>query len=299
MKELILAQRRMRGNTDIDIAQLETLVKDLDAGQRNIELAARIEKSPPIMKRVHGFWGRARSYLTGQPLQDLFGMFEQQQTTVRELNVVTAGLVIQYTYELERARTDLDTLIDYAAEQQQKSQEASRKAVPAKVELDKARHQIKSVGEGTQPYYKALHHFVDARRRYSKVSLDKNVTSYASSYHNREMENLFLHETIFETILQRVASMAHATGLYQRTLDTNLPRWKATQSIAQVVTALDKGVRTLSSYNQMLQDNYCSAAESISSIIDQHPELLDNRRLRQVADVLCHEDYTRRDTSEA
>jgi len=275
------------------LQHLEILVKNINQGQRNLEKIIRIEQGSALYKGLVSLKDNFLALVGRQPVRlSKYQLFNYQQRNVGELNRSLAHMTNSYSARVDSIDRALTSLLSNASDAREKRQELD-KSIPYEIQrYREAKKKLEETNKEENPkqYYNALQEVVIAQSSVRKMGFEYTLTGIGKTHFDKEIENLMLQKTLFETMLFRSMQMAYQTELYQQALYHNAPIWSTIEDISTVVGMVDGAVAVLSDYNKQLNESYIGAVRDIIEIVDLHPSIdlitTSNNELRQlVSDV--------------
>jgi len=142
------------------LAELESAVKDVNDGQRQLEVVRRMERSAVYRGMIRTYDG-VLSLFGRKPnrVGDVYELFKYQQGNVRKLNGILAGMTSSSDKDVKQARQGLDNLLVTTSRETVRRQELEQKEIPPEIKrYDTALVVLKEVDKAEDPkrYYGAL-----------------------------------------------------------------------------------------------------------------------------------------------
>jgi hypothetical protein len=272
----------------IGLSDLETAVKDINLGQRQLDKIRSMKSSMLYSTFVYSVDGFLSIFGRKKTETDIYQLFRRQQTNVRELNCILASMARQYSEEVSVVRQELDDIVDRA-----NSDYVTRRNLGEEVPINMDSYsdsvqRLDSLSADDRPgeYFGILKNIIALKRVSRKNRYELSVSSIGKEHHTRQIDNLMMQEELFETMLYSVMEMAFRTELYQKTLDSNIRIWQNVHDLSVVMSKVRQGIDVLSDYNHDLNESYFDAVKNIMNLVTNHPAglILDetNEKLRRL-----------------
>ena len=263
---------RNKKDGEVGLAQIESVVSDVNRGQRDLNKLIRLGNSPALRAATsvgHGImrlFGGKPAYLTYHDI------FVRQQDNVGELNRLLVGLVAEVQPDVEKIRGRLTSVLRQNEKEHGRRQMIEGNTLPSLVEnYEHVRGKLQGLGRDDPGYFSALQAYVAADQQLRNGELQWRISVIGDEHHSLDIENLILQSRVLETVLGRAMEMAYITDLYQKTLDTNETVWGTMHGMGQAVAAVLAGVGQLADYNNLMNNTYASIIQGVTSSVAEHP----------------------------
>ncbi|MBT5023142.1 hypothetical protein HOK51_02060 [Candidatus Woesearchaeota archaeon] len=256
-------------STSGDLTRLNQTLVLFNKGQKELKVIKKIDDS-----QVYRVWHYVKTLGgTKKAKARITQVFRSQNDNVRQMNMILASMIARFGKDAADISGTLDGLI-YNGAQTIKARDAYRsKLAPTLESYNQATSLLSNLDRDKEPdkYYSHLKTVIDLKRNLRKLGYVVRDSEATDKHNQRDLQNLYLQEDLFSTLLYGAMEMAKTTERYQQTLDNNLKVWEATIPLADAVRAVSQGLTGLVGLNNDLNGHYVRAITGMQNIFASNP----------------------------